>query len=406
MAKKRGNGEGTIYKRKDSRWSAAVDFGWQNGKRKRKTVYGNTRGEVAEKLTVALRAQRRGLPMTAERLTVGDFLERWLLDSAKPQVRPNTFDGYERVLRLHVIPEIGHDRLARLTPQRITQLYERLLAKGLKPRYVRLAHAVLRRALGQAERWNEIPRNPAALVDPPRAERSEVAPLGAEEIDQLLAVAKGDPLEALYVLAVTTGLRQGELLGLRWQNVDLGVGRLAVRQQVQRSPGGWAFTEPKTASIRRVVRLPRIAVDALNRHRVDQLEQRLAHGPDWTDHDLVFPNSRGGPIERQNLVRRSFKPLLQHAGLRPTAFHNLRHSAARLLLAQGIHPKVVQERLGHSSISVTMDVYSHVLPSIQNEAVDALDRHFGPDRDRVAVNPAVKAGSGTSGKHAVGGPTR
>jgi integrase len=270
---------------------------------------------------------------------------------------------------------------------------------GLRP-------LLLRRALGQAERWNVIPRNPAALVDPPRAERSEVDPLGPEEIDQLLAAAQGDPLEALYVLAVTTGLRQGELLGLRWQDVDLGAGSLAVRQQVQRTPGGWAFTEPKTAGSRRVVRLPRIAVDAVSRHRVDQVERRLAHGLDWTDHDLVFPNSRGAPIERQNLARRSFKPLLARAGLPPIRFHDLRHTAATLLLAKGVHSKVVQERLGHSSIGVTMDVYSHVLPSIQNEAVDALDRHFGPDRDRVAVNVAVKAGSGASETHGDHAATR
>jgi integrase len=179
-------------------------------------------------------------------------------------------------------------------------------------------------------------------------------------------------------LAVTTGMRQSELLGLTWSDVDLDAGTVHVRRQLIWTPGrGPSFSEPKTAKGRRVIRLPHIAAEALRAHRRQQLEERLALGAAWEDHDLVFPNEVGRPVERNNLVKRSFLPLLAKAGLPRIRFHDLRHTAATLLLSLGEHPKVVQERLGHSTISVTLDVYSHVLPDLQRQAASKLDGLFG-----------------------------
>lgn len=368
---KRGKGEGTIYKRKDGRWAAATSTG--NGRRK--YVYGRTQAEVTGKLRKAQQAIAQGLPVADERQRLDHFLKRWL-ESTRATISPSTWDGYERVLRLHIVPEIGHLRLGRLRPQQLADCYQRLLRKGLSPTYVRLGHAVLHRALRQAQRWALIPVNPASLVDAPRPAPPTVVPLSPAQIKVLLTAAEGDRLEALYVLAVTTGLRQGELLGLRWSDIDLQRQTLTVRQQVQRLHGEWLFTEPKTSAGKRQVTLPSVAVTSLRGRWAKHGREKLRAGANWRGLDLVFTNQLGGPIEKQNLIRRSFRPLLERAGLPPIRFHDLRHSAATLLLAEGVHPKVVQERLGHANISVTMDIYSHVFPSLQEDAAKRLDQFF------------------------------
>jgi integrase len=197
--------------------------------------------------------------------------------------------------------------------------------------------------------------------------------LDAEQSRRLLAAAEGDRLEALYVVALTTGMRLGELLALSWNNVDLDGAALSVRGTLYRSGGTLNIAEPKTAGSRRHVSLGGIAVDALRRHRVNQTAERLLRGPAWEDNDLVFANEVGKPIEPSNLRRRSFEPLLVKAKLPRIRFHDLRHSAATLLLSQGTHPKIVSERLGHSRVSITLDLYSHVTPTMQREAAERLD---------------------------------
>lgn len=375
---RRGNGEGSIYQREDGVWTASVSLGFRGTRRLRKTLYGRTRAEVRDKLTRALRDVQQALPLPADRQTVGGFLELWLNDVARHTVRPSTWESYARILRLHVIPDLGRKGLSKLTPQDLARLYSLLLQKGLSPRTAQLAHAVIHRALEQAVRWNQLGRNPADQVDAPRPRRQPIEPLTADQATRFLDAAQPDRLEALYVLAVTTGMRQGELLGLRWADVEWTVGTVQIRQQVGRVKGGMAFMEPKTAKSRRTVALPTLAVEALRRHRNRQLEERLLAGSLWQDHDLVFASRVGSPVERQNLMRRSFWPILDRAELRRIRFHDLRHTAATLLLTQGIHPKVVQERLGHATISVTMDVYSHVMPNLQQEAAQKLDKLFSP----------------------------
>ncbi len=370
---RRGVNEGSICQRKDGRWVGTLHLGYAAGKRQRKSFYGTTRQEVASKLTAALRDQQQGKRPAPERETLGTFLSRWLEDTARHNTRRSTLERYERLVRLHLEPGIGKVRLARLTADDLAALYSRLLDNGLAPSTVRLAHAVLHRALSHAQRRGAVAVNVASNVDAPSVSRREFRALTPEEAAKLLSAAMGDRFYALYQLALTCGLRQGELLGLRWQDVDLNGAVLAVRQQVYRLKGEWQFVEPKTAAGRRTVSLSTSAVEALMERRTQQLDERL-RAETWEDLDLVFANQVGQPTDKANLLRRSFWPLLERAGLPRMRFHDLRHACASLLLAEGIHPKVVQERLGHSSIAVTMDVYSHAMPSLQQDAAERLDR--------------------------------
>ena len=205
---KRGANEGSIYKRADSRWAAALTLGWQDGKRRRKTFYGNTRREVQEQLTVALRSHQQGLPVTSDRLTVGSFLQSWLVESAKPTVRPRTYQSYTELVRVHLVPGLGRIPLAKLTPQDVQKLLNRKLADGLSPRRVQYIHAVLRRALGQAERWALVARNAAKLVNAPRVEQAEIQPFTPDEAREFIRAIEGERLQALFTLAIATGLRQ------------------------------------------------------------------------------------------------------------------------------------------------------------------------------------------------------
>ncbi|HUF53689.1 MAG TPA: site-specific integrase [Dehalococcoidia bacterium] len=371
MSKRRGNGEGAIFKRGDGRWTATLTL--EQGRRK--SYYGKTRAEVADKLAAALTERQNGSLIPREQVTVSAYLERWLRDAAAPAVRATTMMGYERMIRLHINPNIGKTRLARLTPEALSRLYRELLDQGMAPKYVRLIHALLHRALKQAVRWRMVNVNVADAVDAPSAPRREFHALNAAEARRFLEVSLTDSNHALYVLALTCGMRQGEILGLRWADVDLDGGWLSVSQQVQRIGKKWVFSEPKTSRGRRRLALPTIAVHALREQRIRVASQRLK-APAWEDHDLVFPNLIGRPIEKQNLMRRSFKPLLERAGLPNIRFHDLRHSAATIMLAMGEHPRVVQERLGHSTIAVTMDVYSHVMPGLQEESAARLDKVF------------------------------
>jgi integrase len=242
---------------------------------------------------------------------------------------------------------------------------------------VRHLHAVLHGALDDAARWGLVARNVADLVAPPRAARKGMITLSPDQARALLDTTRGDRLEALYVLALTTGMRQGELLALRWRDVDLDRHTLHVTGSLLTTPDGWKISDPKTDSSRRRITLTATAVDALRRHRSAQNEERLRLGGAWEDNDLVFANEVGRPIEVRNLMRRSFLPLLKQSGLPRIRFHDLRHTAATLLLGQGQHPKVVAEMLGHSRISTTLDLYSHVTPTMQREAADAMDAMLG-----------------------------
>jgi integrase len=392
--RRRGQGEGSIYQRDDGRWAAIVDLGWQDGKRRRKFVYGRTRAEAAAKLTQALKHKQDGQEFVDERTTVEQFLASWLA-GVKPALKPRTWTRYEQYARLHTIPSLGRVRLVKLGPQHLQRLYAERLKAGLSPRSVLHLHRFLHRALDQAMRWGAVPRNVTDLVDPPRVRRHVFSTLSAEQALHLLSTARGHRDEALLVMALTTGLREGELLGMRWADVDLVSGAVHLQTKLEPSEtGGWQLEELKNDQGRRKVLLTRLAVDALTRHRTRQATERLARGPAWEDLDLVFPNTVGRPILPQNLLRRSFYPLLERAGLPRLRFHDLRHSTATLLLAQGVHAKIVSELLGHTDIGITLNLYSHVTATMQWEAIDALDGLLGSQLGSQSGQPSDDAPSG------------
>lgn len=347
------------------------------GRRRRRSFFGVTADEARRKLTRAQSQQDSGQTPPPERASVAAYLRAWLA-AKEPSLRAESFRRYREAVELHLIPSIGKVRLARLTATQIEAAYAAIRAKGLSNTSVQLIHGVLRKALKDAERRGEVARNVATLVDAPRRSTPEMRALTADEASRLLAAASGDTLEAFYMLALTTGLRLGELQALGWREVDVDARRLRVVATLAGvKDGAPVLAPPKTQRSRREVHLSDVVAGALRQHRARQLEQRLAAGPLWSDHGLVFTSGRGGPLDANNVRERSFRRLLARAGLPPMRFHNLRHAAASLLLAQGVNIKVIAEVLGHADVTVTLRIYAHLLPSAQQDAAAAMDRLFG-----------------------------
>ncbi len=373
MAKQRGHGEGSIYQRSDGRWAASITLGG----RKRKTFYGKTRREVQEKLRVALNEQKQGTLVTGPQQTLKQYLEHWLEDVHKPAIRVSSYVKYRSQLDNHILPALGDVQLQKLTPQQVQAFYAKELKGGLSPASVRNIHQILRKALDNAVRWNLVPRNVCDVVSPPGIVKHEIQLLTKEQAQQLLRTARGHRLEALFTVALATGMRRGELLGLRWQDVNFEDRSLHVRRTVDRiGKNGIVVSNPKTSKSRRKVMLPNFVIDVLKQHRSRQLEARLRAGTTWQENNLVFSNTLGGFLDA-GYLHSLFQKLLKDAGLPHMRFHDLRHSAATILLTMGAHPKLVQELLGHSQISMTMDTYSHALPSMQRDMMDGLDGFFG-----------------------------
>jgi len=321
---------------------------------------------------------------TAESPTLRAFLEDWL-ESIVHSVRPRTWTRYSEYVRLHVVPTLGNRTLGDLTPKDIQTLYSQKIGQGLSPRSVLHLHRVVHRALAHAHRWGLVDANQADLVEPPRPEPREMKALSPGEARRVLVAASGDRFEALYAMAITTGMRQGELLGLRWRDVDLDGRSVRVTGSLQYIPGrGLRVSSPKTARSRRNVLISEVAAAALFEHQRRQ-ELERAESTGWEDNDLVFPNRRGRPIYATNLLDRSFSQLLQRAGVPRVRFHDLRHTAATLLLGQGVHPKVVSEMLGHTNTSITLDLYSHATPTMQREVAGAFDRLLSEPRTEQGI---------------------
>ncbi|MGB9661822.1 MAG: tyrosine-type recombinase/integrase, partial [Moorellaceae bacterium] len=359
--------------RSDGRWTAQIVVGRdERGKPKRRYIYGKTRKEVQEQLTRLLAEQQQGLPIDPVKQTVKDFLVSWLEDSVKSSVRPTTYENYRNVVHTHIIPTLGDIPLAKLAPQHLQHLFRTMQDKGLT-RSVKLAYTVLHKALGQAVKWGLIPRNIAELVDRPKIATKEMKVLTPEEIAKFLEAARDDRLYALYVVAIACGLRIGEIFALKWEDIDFETCRMQVRRQLQWINGEPRFVEPKSVKSRRSIVMPQVVVDALKEHRKRQEAERFAAGDAWQEWGLVFTTTVGTPLHRANVRTRSFVRILEKAGLPQVRLHDLRHSCATLLLTRGVHPKLVQEQLGHSQISITMDLYSHVLPALHREAALQMD---------------------------------
>jgi integrase len=280
---------------------------------------------------------------------------------------------YWHLTTKHLIPNLDRVPLEKLSPEHVQALLRAKTDEGLAPRTVHHLRALLRIALNRAMRWGLVVRNVAALADSPRIERFDVRMLAPAEAKQLLAAAEDDRLSALYSVALALGLRQGEALGLSWEDVDFEYRRLFVRHGLQRVDGELRLVEPKTRQSRRTVAMPTVVIDALLHHKAGQSQERLLAGTRWRETGLVFTSTIGTPIEVGNL-RRSFRRLLDKACLPRMRFHDLRHSCASLLLVQGVSARVVMETLGHANISITMDTYTHVMPELQRQAADAMDR--------------------------------
>lgn len=369
---------GQIIKRGEKTWLVRVFLGRDAaGKRKfhNKTVHGTKRD--AERYCTKVRSeQQSGTFVEPSRATVSEYLVRWLDTSAKIRVRERTWNDYKSLVDRYIIPALGARKLANLQPAEIQRLYADLLAKGLSARTVRYVHSTLKSALNQAVRWGELARNPAGVVEIPRLERLERRVLSSDETVRFLQQAAGTRWYPLWYLLTTTGLRPGEALGLKWSDLD-GT-KLRVQRTLVWVKKTWKLEDTKTDRSRRTVLLPESTLMVLHSHRAKQAAARLARGAAYNiSLDLMFATDRGHPLDYRNTVQRYFKPLLAQAGLPPIRLYDLRHTHATQLLRENIHPKIVSERLGHSSTVMTMDVYSHVLPDMQEEAATKVDSLLG-----------------------------
>lgn len=374
------------YQRSDGRWTAQVSLGIVNGKRARKTVYGRTAAECRKKLIEVLHGQQNGQAPMDERTTLGTFLPRWL-ESIGPSLRPHTRRFYGDQARLHLAPVLGSVPLAKITPEQVQRFVNAKSAEGLSPRMVRHLRSTLRAALNQAVEWQLIARNPAAArIRLPQLDDREVNALTADEVRHLLSVSAGENelarhrLHALWVVAVYLGLRQSELLGLRWSSIDFTNGNLRVDKQLQRIDGKLALTEPKTKSSVRVLPMPPTVTAALRDHAALQdaaMQEAARLGNNVYRLDgYVFATQIGTPIDPRNLIR-EWHALTKRAGLRRVRFHDLRHTAATLMLSAGVDIKLVAETLGHRDATMVLKVYGHVLPHQRDEAAQKMEAILG-----------------------------
>jgi integrase len=372
MAKKRAHGDGSLYKRKDGRWCGQYTVQTSTGP-KLKYVYARTKAEAAAKLRKAMADRDAGLHFADQNQTLGDYLDRWLSNSVRGSVKKRTFERYEEMVRIHIKPLLGTKKLGKLRPADVQHLYRERLDSGLSAGTVRHVHVTLHKAPKRAVQWNLVPTNVTEAVDVPKASKEEPLSLSVEQVKALLEATKGERFEALFVLAVHTGMRQGELLGLKWDDVDFERGEIHVKRTLVAGKGGFSFGEPKSAKGRRTVALTPAALEALEHHRERQREESVMMVGLWEENGLVFPNRLGKPMDHNNIYHRDLKRVRERAGLPPALrFHDLRHTFATLMLSNGESLNVVQETLGHSQASTTLDVYGHVLPNHQKQAMSRL----------------------------------
>jgi integrase len=369
--KRNPNGAGSIWQRKDGRYEARVYVPQPDGTRKRKTVYGATWEECDTKRQELVRRDRQGIPTPTRSAKLSEWLPYWLAHYVQPRRKLSTYDKYETHARLYLVPFLGTKRLESLSVADVRRFITRM-QNDHTAATAKEAHRVLRTALTAAVREELITRNVASLVEPPRVKQREIRPWTLEETLSFLEAARRDPLYAAFVLAVAMGLRRGELVGLRWSDVDLDNRVVHVRQQTQRRRGTLYDDDPKSRRSR-VVPMPVLCIAPLRWHRLRQWEAYARTGVAWSETGYVFATRNGRPVEPRN-VYRSFTRVAADAGLRVVRLHDARHGCATLLTAAGVAPRVIMEILGHSQISITMDVYTHVVHDTQREAISHMDR--------------------------------
>lgn len=393
-ARRAAPGESTIYRDDAGRWHGYVSMGLKSqGRRDRRHVSAAQRGGVVAKVRDLERQRGAGTSGVAGKApTVEQWLRHWLDAIAARKVRPKTLEGYRSLIDSRLVPAVGHHRLDRLQPEHVEAFYRTLEQDGLSPSTVLKLHRVLSRALKVAVQRGKIARNVCALVDAPSADRQEVVPLTADEARRVLAATSADRNAARWSVALALGLRQGEALGLRWSDVDLDAGTLTVRNALQRQKGaGLVLVPPKSRAGRRTITLPSQLVEAMRAHRTAQVEERLAAANVWADLGFVFAQPNGRPLDPGG-DRRRWMELLQRAGVRAARLHDARHTAATMLLQQGVPARVAMQILGHSQISLTLGTYSHVVPELAQDAADRMGAALWP----LATTLAPSAESGMS----------
>jgi integrase len=382
---RRDYGSGSVHQTADGRWVAWLELGFVGGKRKRKKLSARTQAEVKRKLSAAQRQQLLGEPLTAERQTVAQFLARWLADVVRPNAAPSTYAQQEMLVRRHIIPHLGDRLLTKLAAPEIQAFYAAKLreeyapGKCYSPGYLRQIHAVLHHALATAEEWELVPRNVSRHTKRPRVPKRKHQVLTQVQARHLLAVVRDDPREALWVLALHLGLREGELLGLRWSDVDWKHRQLHVRNKILRVQRAWEEGLPKGRR-ERTIDLEEHVLAVLRRHEERQAVRRQQAG-EWGRPDLVFPTDRGEPLRADVLRNWHFRQLLKRADLPRMTVHELRHSMATLALEDGVPVELVQEILGHSSPAITLGMYRHILPHEPRRAVERIARLLAVDED-------------------------
>lgn len=379
---------GNIEKRGENVWRIRIFLGTDaDGKQlyHRETVRG-TKKAAQTRLTELLRELDTGGYVEPTKLTLGEFLERWLRDYVKPKLKPTTASRYASITDQHLIPALGHIPLAKLRPADLQRYYAEAEKRGrldgrghsLSPATIRKHHVVIHRALEIAVKWGLVARNVADAVELPEIRREKFDVWTAEEVNTFLTAIADHRMMPLYATAIMTGMRRGELFGLRWSDVDLDEGWIYVRNTRVIVDGKVSEGDPKTEAGERRIAIADRLVSILRKHRAAMAKEKLLMGERYHDSGFVFCHYDGRPANPSNVTKRQFPELIKKAGVKRIRFHDLRHTHATLLLQAGVHPKVVSERLGHSSIRITMDTYSHVLPSVQREAADAFERLIAP----------------------------
>jgi integrase len=374
---RRGQGSGAAFQRsEDGMWVASLDIGWQAGKRKRKYFYAKTESAVLEKLAKARGDQLQGKDIDPDRITVEQYLKQWLEEDVKRRLAITTYENYEGTMRVHVYPDLGKFQLTKLSPRHVQLLLRSKEEAGLSPRSVANIRTVLGIALHRAMKWELIHRNVARLVDAPNQRKVEVVPWSRAEAFQFLKHVETHRLGALFTVALSLGMRRGEALGIKWEDIDFETRTLSIRRQVVRTrTQGLVIKEPKTEKSRRTIALPEQTITRLKQHRRIQAAEQLRAGPRWHDEGYVFTSTIGTPVDPRN-VSRLYNELRDAAGVSKKRFHDQRHWCATLLLAQGVSMLHVKELLGHTLLSTTMDLYGHLLEEDRRISADSMDEIF------------------------------
>ena len=373
MARRNANGDGTIYQRKDGRWEGAIYVYASSGTKKRVRLYGATRAEVSKKLTEAKAKHEQGIPVADKNWLLGDYLDYWLAEVIKPNRRPSTYELYEVNVRLHLKPRLGHAPLKRLTVPMVQQFLNQHLAEGHSVRKVQILREVLSPALSRAVREELVTRNVARLVELPGHQKDEVKPWTPKEVMRFLEVAKEHKWYPAFLLAAIYGMRRGEVIGLRWQDIDFVSGELHVRQQILRANGVIQYGPLKTQAGRRDLPLLTVVGEELAAHQTEQVVS-----PDG----LVFTSSTGGPIEPYNFTR-AFQTICARHNLRRIKLHHLRHTAATILKDLGVPARDAQLILGHSNIAITQQIYQHDTMDSRRLSLEGMETAVLPQSPRV-----------------------